>query len=200
MAGVVVVGGGYGGLASAARLAKQGHAVTLVESGARLGGALERVVRGDFAWDAGPSSTLLPAVVRDLFRKTGRPLERELTLEHRDLVREHRFADGTSLRLPGSSREAQAAAVDDLSPGSGRRGWPTSRRTPRPGSCCGASTSSVRGCPPSPTGPPAPSSSPASRWPGGRGARSATAGSGRSRRGPPWPRATTPGRCRPGSA
>ena len=29
---VVVVGGGYGGLASAARLAKQGHAVTLVEA------------------------------------------------------------------------------------------------------------------------------------------------------------------------
>lgn len=119
MAEVVVVGGGYGGLASAARLAKQGHAVTLVEAGARLGGALERVRRDDFAWDAGPSSTLLPAVVRDLFRKTGRPLERELTLEHRDLVREHRFADGTSLRLPGSSREAQQAAVDDLSPGLG---------------------------------------------------------------------------------
>ena len=34
-----------------------------------------------FAWDAGPSSTLLPAVIRDLFRKSGRPLERELDLE-----------------------------------------------------------------------------------------------------------------------
>ena len=31
MARVVVVGGGYGGLASAARLAKNGHEVTLLE-------------------------------------------------------------------------------------------------------------------------------------------------------------------------
>ncbi|HEY1134438.1 MAG TPA: FAD-dependent oxidoreductase, partial [Nocardioides sp.] len=119
MARVVVVGGGYGGLASAARLAKLGHAVTLVEAAPRLGGALERVVRDEFAWDAGPTSTLLPAVARDLFRKSGRPLEKELTLEHREVVREHRFADGTSLRLPGSSREAQQAAVDALSPGLG---------------------------------------------------------------------------------
>ncbi|MFC6344661.1 FAD-dependent oxidoreductase, partial [Nocardioides hankookensis] len=34
---VVVVGGGFGGLASAVRLAKLGHAVTLVERSPTLG-------------------------------------------------------------------------------------------------------------------------------------------------------------------
>ncbi len=43
MARVVVVGGGFGGLASAARLAKLGHEVTLLERSPALGGALSTV-------------------------------------------------------------------------------------------------------------------------------------------------------------
>ena len=104
MARVVVVGGGFGGLASAARLAKLGHEVTLVERSPSLGGALSFESEDGFTWDAGPTSTLLPAVIRDLFRKSGRPLERELDLEPLAVVREHRFEDGTSVRLPGGSR------------------------------------------------------------------------------------------------
>lgn len=121
MARVVVVGGGFGGMAAAARLAKLGHAVTLLERGDRLGGALAGVELDGFTWDAGPSSTLLPAVVRDLFRKSGRPLEREVDLQPLDLVREHRFADGSRLALPGGSRAAQLEAVDALGPGLGRQ-------------------------------------------------------------------------------
>jgi len=120
MARVVVVGGGFGGLASALRLAKLGHEVTLVERSAALGGALSEVAAGEFAWDAGPTYTLLPAVVRDLFRKSGRPVERELELVPLDVVREHRFADGSSVRLP-SGRAAQLAAFDGLGSGLGRR-------------------------------------------------------------------------------
>ncbi|CAB4727970.1 MAG: FAD-dependent oxidoreductase [Actinobacteria bacterium] len=114
MARVVVVGGGFGGLASAARLAKLGHEVTLLEAGDHLGGALAPITQDGFAWDGGPTATLLPAVIRDLFRKTGRPVERELELEPLELVREHRFEDDSVLRLPGGSRAAQIAAFDEL--------------------------------------------------------------------------------------
>ena len=100
MARVVVVGGGFGGMAVAARLAKLGHAVTLLERGPRLGGALVPVEQDGFTWDGGPTYTLLPAVVRDLFRKSGRPAERELDLVELDVLREHRFPDGSSVRLP----------------------------------------------------------------------------------------------------
>ena len=121
MAGVVVIGGGFGGLASAARLAKLGHEVTLLERSMSLGGALGLVESEGFSWDSGPSSTLLPAVIRDLFRKTGRPLERELELVPQEIVREHRFEDETSVALPGGSRGAQLDAVEALGPGLGEQ-------------------------------------------------------------------------------
>lgn len=121
MARVVVVGGGFAGMAAAARLARLGHETTLLERSGRLGGALTTLERDGFGWDAGPTSTLMPAVVRDLFRKSGRPLERELDLQPLDPVREHRFEDGSSLRLPGGSRAAQLAAFDRLGPGLGRQ-------------------------------------------------------------------------------
>ena len=120
MSTVVVVGGGFGGLAAAARLAKLGHEVTIVERTGTLGGALSGVSEDGFTWDAGPSYTLLPAVVRDLFRKSGRPLERELDLVPLDVVREHRFEDGTSVRVP-VGRSAQIAAFDELGTGLGQR-------------------------------------------------------------------------------
>ena len=122
MARVVVVGGGLAGAASAVRLAKLGHTVTLVESRPQVGGAVGFVEQDGFRWDAGPASTALPAVLRDLFRKSGRPLERELELVPVDPMREHRFEDGSRLSLPSGSRAAQLAAVDEqLGPGRGRQ-------------------------------------------------------------------------------
>src|SRR5512145_2807929 len=122
MARVVVVGGGLGGSASAARLAKQGHTVTLVERLDHVGGALGYVEQDGFRWDSGPSSTALPAVLRDLFRKSGRPLERELELVPLDPVREHRFEDGSVLPLPAGSRQRQHDAIEaGLGPGLGDR-------------------------------------------------------------------------------
>ncbi len=117
---VVVIGGGLGGLAAAARLAKLGHAVTLVERDDTLGGAITFETAEGFAWDRGAHSTLLPAVLRDLFRKSGRPLEQELDLEPVEVIRHHRFDDGSEVRLPGGSRARQLAAFDALGPGSGQ--------------------------------------------------------------------------------
>ena len=111
MARVVVVGGGFGGLASAARLAKLGHEVTLLEASPRLGGALGTVEQDGFRWDSGPTATLLPAVIRDFFRKSGRPADKEIDLVPVEPVQQHRFGDGTVLDLPGGSRAAQLEAV-----------------------------------------------------------------------------------------
>src|SRR5262245_31075399 len=126
MARVVVIGGGLGGISAAARLARLGHDVTLVERLLDIGGALRYVEEAGYRWDPETSATTLPAVLRDLFRKSGRPLERGLGLATLDLapldvVREHRFDDGTSVVLPASGRGAQLEAVDrGLGPGLGQ--------------------------------------------------------------------------------
>jgi len=121
MARVVVVGGGFGGLASAARLAKLGHEVTLIEASAQLGGSLVPVEADGYRWDAAAAMTLLPAVIRDLFRKSGRPVERELELVDQPIIREHHFEDGSRVQVPGGSRTAQLAAFDELAPGYGEQ-------------------------------------------------------------------------------
>jgi phytoene desaturase len=114
MARGVVVGGGLGGMAAAARLAKLGHHVTLCEQGESLGGALGVVEEQGFAWDAGAWSTTLPAVLRDLFRKSGRPMERVADLAMLEPARTHRFADGTELALPAGGRADQIDAMTPL--------------------------------------------------------------------------------------
>jgi len=90
----VVVGAGVGGLAVAARLAAQGHAVTLVEAAPAVGGKLGRFERDGFAFDTGPSLLTLPQVFGDLFEQTGGWPD-DLHLERLDPLIRHRFPDGT---------------------------------------------------------------------------------------------------------
>jgi UDP-galactopyranose mutase len=110
MARVVVVGGGFGGLSAAARLAKLHHEVVLLESSEVLGGRLRGHRIGDAGWQLSPDTVTLPGVLRDLFRKSGRPLERVL-----DLVptagRRHVFPDKSVLDLPFGDRAEQHAAI-----------------------------------------------------------------------------------------
>lgn len=115
---VVVIGGGLAGMAAAARLAKNGHPVELYEAAGQLGGrwAPTELSPGILV-DAAPSVLGFPAPWRDLFRKSGRPLEAELgrmgyALEPADPT-VYEFADGAELRLPsdrGDQFEALAAA------------------------------------------------------------------------------------------
>lgn len=105
-----MVGAGIGGLAAAARLAKLGHRVTVCERGDAIGGLLRPVERDGFGWDTVGSFTL-PAVLRDLFRKSGRPLERYVDLQLRTPTRRAAFAEGVVVDLPTGSRGDQTAAV-----------------------------------------------------------------------------------------
>ncbi|MFD2080239.1 Phytoene dehydrogenase-related protein [Actinopolymorpha cephalotaxi] len=122
---VVVVGGGLGGLAAAARLAKLGHEVCLCEATDRLGGAVAGVEHGGFRWDLGPATMTLPATVRDLFRKSGRPLERVRTLLPVSTPRRHVFADGTALDLPVESRSGQRDALEAVLGPAAATAWET---------------------------------------------------------------------------
>jgi phytoene dehydrogenase-like protein len=109
MARVVVVGGGFAGTSLAARLAKLRHEVVLLEAGDRLGGRLRGHRAGDGLWQLDLDTFTLPGVLRDLFRKSGRPLDAALTL-HTLPGRRHVFADRTVMDLPMGRRSGQVDA------------------------------------------------------------------------------------------
>ena len=69
MSRVVVVGGGIGGLASAALLGRAGHRVTLLEANDRLGGKSRRIELEGRRVDTGPSLITFPGVWEELLRR-----------------------------------------------------------------------------------------------------------------------------------
>jgi phytoene desaturase len=120
---VVVVGGGVGGLAVAARLARMRHDVTLLERSGDVGGKLGEWRHDGFSFDTGPSLVTLPATLRDLFLKTGGPLEDVLDLQPLDVLAHYRFPDGTELDVPNDGVRGIAQAFQDTLGGSSGAEW-----------------------------------------------------------------------------
>ena len=123
MSRVVVIGAGIGGLAVAARLARLRHDVSLVERSDTIGGKAGIYTRDGFTFDTGPSLITLPATLRDLFLKTGKPLEDSLELLPLDPLAHYRFPDGTEMDLPNSGVADIAQAFQDVLGGSAGRDW-----------------------------------------------------------------------------
>ena len=101
---IVVIGAGMGGMTAAARLARSGHSVTLYEASDTYGGKLRTEWIGKFAFDTGPSLLTLPAVYKDFFIRTGKPLGLLCEIEAVDPSFDYRFADGTTLTFANLSR------------------------------------------------------------------------------------------------
>ena len=103
MAKISVIGAGIGGMSAAARLAKQGHQVTVFENSDQSGGKCRTEWFGDYAFDTGPSLLTLPAVFRDLFLKTGKRIEHVLDISPVDPAFNYNFADGSKVTFPNLS-------------------------------------------------------------------------------------------------
>lgn len=108
---VIVIGGGLGGLSAAIRLAKKNYSVQLFERSSTLGGKCRVENFEGHLFDTGPSLLTLPAVYRDLFLKSGAPLESVLTLRPVEPAFDYYFPSGKRLTLPNASRAGVAAAI-----------------------------------------------------------------------------------------
>ncbi|MEI6041660.1 MAG: FAD-dependent oxidoreductase, partial [Actinomycetes bacterium] len=112
MAKIIVIGAGVGGLAAAARLAKTGHTIQIIESSDRVGGKARTEWIGDYAFDTGPSLLTLPAVYRDLFLKTGKRIEHILKIDPVDPAFSYQFADKTEILFPNLSLKATCDSIE----------------------------------------------------------------------------------------
>lgn len=88
MGAVLVLGGSFGGVAAAVRLARAGHEVTLAVEDPAWPDALQAALDGDPAIGSGatPGTLDFPAPWRDLFTKSGRPAAGALGLHGLSLI------------------------------------------------------------------------------------------------------------------
>lgn len=69
---IIVIGSGFGGLASASRLLSQGHEVRLFEKRDKLGGRAYVYEKDGFTFDGGPTVITAPFMFDDIFEIAGR--------------------------------------------------------------------------------------------------------------------------------
>ena len=123
MAKISVVGAGIGGMSAAARLAKQGHQVTVFENSDQSGGKCRTEWFGDYAFDTGPSLLTLPAVFRDLFLKTGKRIEHVLDISPVDPAFNYNFADGSKVTFPNLSNPKTYQEIEKSFGTSASQSW-----------------------------------------------------------------------------
>ena len=80
----IVVGGGFGGIASALRLRSMGFGVTIIDRMQCLGGRAQVFERDGFVYDAGPTVITAPFLFEELFDLFGESLEDHVDLKALD--------------------------------------------------------------------------------------------------------------------
>ncbi len=76
---IIVIGGGFGGLAAASRLLSRGHRVRLFEARDRLGGRAYTYEIEGFTFDGGPTIITAPFLFDEIFEAAGRRREDYVT-------------------------------------------------------------------------------------------------------------------------
>ncbi len=92
-----IIGAGIAGLATAVRMASQGHEVEVWETNSYPGGKLSEFKLGAYRFDAGPSLFTMPSYVETLFEIAGEKPEEHFAYERLEVVCNYFWEDGTQL-------------------------------------------------------------------------------------------------------
>jgi phytoene desaturase len=120
---IVVIGAGMGGMTAAARLARGGHEVALYEASDHVGGKCRTEWIGRVAFDTGPSLLTLPAVYKDFFQRTGKPMGLVCPIEPVNPAFDYRFADGLRVKFANLSRKETLDAIENSFGGESAKQW-----------------------------------------------------------------------------
>ena len=104
---VIVIGAGIGGIATAARLAKNGYSVTVLEKNETPGGRCNQIIQDGHRFDIGPTLFLMPEVWEETFASVGERMSDHLDLRRIDPTYKVHFDDGLQLQLTSNIGEMQ---------------------------------------------------------------------------------------------
>ena len=111
----IVIGGGFGGLASAIRLSAKGYKVTVLEKLDAAGGRAYVYKQNGFTFDGGPTIVTAPKLFEELWSLCGRRLEDDIDLREMDPFYRIRFNDGETFDCTGD-HEKMCAEIERISP------------------------------------------------------------------------------------
>jgi phytoene desaturase len=114
---VVIVGAGIGGIATAARLARRGYHVTVVEKNEQPGGRCGRMAVGGYTFDTGATFFLMPDLYARTFADLGERIEDHLDLRRVDPTYHLYFPDDSTLQLTPDMQRMKAQ-IEAIEPGS----------------------------------------------------------------------------------
>ena len=112
---VIVVGSGFGGLASALRLKSKGYDVSLFEKHSDLGGRARVFKKGKFIFDAGPTVITAPYLLEELFQLFDKDIKKYVNITPLKLWYRFVFNDGSSFDYSGNEKEMEKQ-INNLSP------------------------------------------------------------------------------------
>ena len=104
---VIVIGSGFGGLASALRLRAKGYEVTLVEKHPDLGGRARVFKRGNFIYDGGPTVITAPYLIEELFSLFNKKISNYVKIVPLDLWYRFVFNDGETFDYSGNEKSME---------------------------------------------------------------------------------------------
>lgn len=91
---VIVIGAGVSGLAAAARAARMGYDVQVLEKQAVSGGRMGLVEKDGFKFDLGPTIVMMPQIYREVFEFCGEDPDDYIPMEKLDPIYKVYFPDG----------------------------------------------------------------------------------------------------------
>jgi len=115
---IIVIGSGFGGIASALRMRAKGYQVTLLEKHPDLGGRARVFKKDGFTYDGGPTVITAPYLFEELFSLFNKKISNYAKIVPLDLWYRFVFEDKTSFDYTGNEqsmeREIQKFSKDDV--------------------------------------------------------------------------------------